>query len=135
MAKSHPHIKQPTEAELAELVASRGETVRETYLALHRLVLDAVPELRASVDTVDAQIGYGAHQFGYNGWGMAALSPHSRWVNLHLLQGAKLPDPDGLLKGGTAMRHVRLETIEKVSGLEPQLRSWLAAAAGRYEAG
>lgn len=129
MAKTHPHIDQPTEADLAGLVASRAETVRETYLALHRLVLKAVPEVKASVDTVDAQIGYGAHQFGYNGWGMAAVSPHAKWVSFFLMQGARLPDPDGLLIGGTAMRHVKLQTVEQVAELDAQLRSWLAAAA------
>lgn len=134
MAKTHPHIEQPTEAQLAELVASRPEKLREAYLALHRLVLETLPEIRASVDTVDAQIGYGAHQYGYNGWGLAAVSPHSRWVNLHLMQGARLPDPDGLLIGGTTMRHVKVQEIEQVSELGAQVRAWLAAAARLHEA-
>lgn len=128
MAKTHPHIERPSDAELAELIAARPEAVRETYLALHRLLLDAVPEVEASVDTVDAQIGYGAHQFGYNGWGMAAISPHAKWVTFHLMGGARLPDPDGLLQGGTAMRHVKLQSPAQVAELEAPLRAWLAAA-------
>lgn len=128
MAKTHPHIDQPTEQQLADLVAGRPEALRETYLALHRLVLDAVPGIKASADTVDAQVGYGAHQFGYNGWGLAAVSPHSKWVSFFLMKGAELPDPDGLLNGGTAMRHVKLQTAGQVAELEPWLRSWLAAA-------
>lgn len=129
MAKTHPHIDQPTESQLAELAVARPEKLRETYLALHRLVLDAVPGIKASVDTVDGQIGYGAHQFGYNGWGMAAVAPYAKWINLHLMGGASLPDPDGLLLGGTAMRHVKLNSPEQVGELEARLRAWLVAAA------
>lgn len=34
-----------------------------------------------------------------------------RWVTLYFLQGARLPDPDGLLRGeGSVGRHIRLET-------------------------
>lgn len=109
-------------------MAARPEAVRETYLAVHRLILDAVPEVEASVDTVDGQIGYGARQFGYNGWGMAAVSPHSKWVNLHLMAGARLPDPDGLLTGGAAMRHVKLHSPAQVEELDAHLRAWLTAA-------
>ena len=128
MAKSHPHIDQPNESQLAEIVAARPEAVRETYLAVHRLIADAVPEVKASVDTVDGQIGYGARQFGYNGWGMAAVSPHAKWVNLHFMAGARLPDPDGLLTGGAAMRHVKLHSPAQVEELDAHLRAWLTAA-------
>ena len=134
MAKSHPHIDQPTEDQLAELVIDRPEDLRATYLALHRLVLDAVPGIEASVDTVDGQIGYGAHQFGYNGWGMSAVSPHAKWVSLYFMGGAQLPDPEGLLLGGTAMRHIKLNSPGQVTELDVQLRAWLAAAA-RLHAG
>lgn len=134
MAKTHPHIDQPTDDQLAELAGAQPESLRETYLALHRLVLDAVPEISASVDTVDGQIGYGARQFGYNGWGMAAVSPHSKWVSLYFMGGAQLPDPEGLLLGGTAMRHIKLDSPGQVVELEAQLRDWLAAAA-RLHAG
>lgn len=60
---------------------------------------------------------------------MAAVSPHSKWVNLHLMAGARLPDPDGLLLGNAAMRHIKLHSPEQVTDLAVQLRALMAAAA------
>ena len=62
-------------------------------------MLEAVPRVRYSVDCVDREIGYGARQFGYDGWGMAAVTPYTKWVSVTLLRGALLEDPDGLLEG------------------------------------
>lgn len=54
-------------------------------------------------------IGYGARQYGYDGWGTAALAPHSKWVSLIFIRGAALGDPDGLLEGtGMSVRRVKL---------------------------
>ncbi len=114
MAKTHPHIDTPTLAELEALVANRSDPIAKTYLALHQLVVGTVPEIRYSVDEVDSAVGYGAHQYGYNGWGMAALTPFSKWVSLTLLQGANLPDPLGLMEGTSVMRHVKLSKPEQV---------------------
>lgn len=128
MARTHPHRDRPTIEQLASLVAERPQAVRDTYLALHGLVLAEVPDIAYSVDEVDHGIGYGARQFGYNGWGMAAVSPHAQWVNLYLMQGARLPDPDGVLSGGAAMRHVKAASVAEVERLTPALRAVLAAA-------
>jgi hypothetical protein len=38
-----------------------------------------------------------------------SIAVYPRWVSLFFLQGVKLPDPDGLLKGsGTKVRHIVL---------------------------
>lgn len=87
----------------------------EIYLSLHELVLAAVPDVKFSVDEVDASIGYGTHQYGYNGWGMAALTPHGKWISLTLLQGSRLDDPSGLLTGTAVMRHVKLSKPDELS--------------------
>lgn len=130
MAKTHPHTDSPTLDDLAAVVAGRPAPVRDAYLAAHRLVMAAVPDLLSSVDLVDATIGYGAHQHGYNGWGMAALSPHARWVNLTLLDGVALSDPDGLLEGTAArMRHVRLRSADQLAERAEPLTALLRAAA------
>jgi hypothetical protein len=129
MAKTHPHITAPTPAQLARLVEDRPEPIAQTYLALHALVLETLPDVEHSVDEVDASIGYAAHQYGYNGWGMAAVTPHSRWVSLTLLQGSRLPDPSGLLEGTAVMRHVKPRTPEEVEEHRADLAALLLAAA------
>jgi hypothetical protein len=129
MAKTHPHLDFPGEADLIELVSSRAEDVREAYLALHRLVVQVAPKVVFSVDQVDASIGYGAHQYGYNGWGMAAVTPCARWVNFALLKGAQLPAREGLLEGGgRTVRHLKLTSVAHVTSLESELRSLIKAA-------
>ena len=115
MVKTHPHVDRPDDGVLEALVESRPAPVRDTYLALHRLVLDAVPDVEYSVDTVDASIGYGQHQYGYGGWEMAAVTPYTRWASLTLLDGAELADPAGLLEGTRQMRHVKPRTVAQVT--------------------
>jgi hypothetical protein len=113
---THPQIDNPPDDELSRLLEKHPPAVRQAYLAAHRLVLEAVPGVRYSVDTVDAQIGYGARQFGYDGWGMAGLSPHRNWVTLAFLRGAALDDPEGLLEGtGASVRHVKLKSVEQLA--------------------
>ena len=127
---THPQIEMPSEAELSRLVESKRPTVRQVYLDTHRLVLEAVPDIRYAVDTVDAQIGYGARQFGYDGWGMAALAPYTNWVSLALLRGAELDDPDGLLEGtGRSVRHVKVRSTEQLAERREAIKRLLEAAA------
>lgn len=128
MAKTHPHIESPTAEQLREVVAGRPEAIVESYLGLHELVLAAVPEICFSVDTVDAAIGYGAHQYGYNGWGMAAVTPFGKWVSLTLLQGSRLDDPQGLLTGTTVMRHVRVSRPELIATRRAAIAALIGAA-------
>lgn len=73
MAKTHPHLDAPSIDASTALVDQRPAPLAEVYLALHTLVIETLPDVTCSVDTVDASIGYGAHQYGYNGWGLAAL--------------------------------------------------------------
>ena len=80
MAKQHPHIDNPSAEALQKLVAERPAPIVEVYLAFHELLSETLPNIAASVDTVDQAIGYGAHQYGYNGWGVAAVMPYAKWV-------------------------------------------------------
>src|ERR1700744_3902568 len=42
--------------------------------------------------------------------GIFSIAIYPRHINFFFLQGAKLPDPDGLLQGeGSVVRHIRLE--------------------------
>ncbi|MBK7820474.1 MAG: DUF1801 domain-containing protein [Tessaracoccus sp.] len=129
MAKTHPHIEAPSDEQLAALVKNRPEPLAEVYLELHRLIVEALPEVTNSVDTVDASIGYGAHQYGYNGWGMAAVTPFAKWVSLTLLHGADLADPDALLTGTSKMRHVKLKHPEELAAARGPIARLIVAAA------
>ena len=129
-SKTHPHLDEPSEVDLLRIVESRSPAVREVYLEAHRLVLHAVPGVVCSVDSVDAQIGYGARQFGYDGWGMAAVAPFTRWVSLAILRGAELDDPDGLLEGaGASLRHVRIKSVEDLASRRRAIQRMLVEAA------
>ena len=72
--------------------------VRQLYLNAHRLVLETLPDVVYLVDCQDGQMGYGARQYGYNGWGMAALSAHNKWVSLVFMRGADLEEMKGCLR-------------------------------------
>jgi len=75
-------------------------------------------------------IGYGARQYGYDGWGTAALAPHSKWVSLIFIRGAALGDPDGLLEGtGMSVRRVKLGSPGEFSQRRDAIKSLLQAAA------
>ena len=128
MAKTHPHIDMPSEADLGALLESRPPEIRQLYLDAHRLVLEAVPDVRYSVDCVDGEIGYGARQFGYDGWGMSAVTPYTKWVSVTFLRGAHLDDPDGLLEGATLMRHVKLRSTAQFEASRDAIKRLLEAA-------
>lgn len=135
-AEKHPHIDSPSEEQLRQLAEDRSEEVRESYLALHRLILDTLPDVECSVDLTDAQIGYGARQYGYDGWGMAALAPHSKWVSLVFMRATSLDDPAGLLEGtGKKLRHVKVRSPEELAERRDGIRALLEQAATVARAG
>ena len=129
-SKTHAHIDSPSEAQLKRLVDDRAVAVRRLYLETHQLVLKTLPDVEFSVDCDDAQIGYGARQYGYDGWGMAALSPYTKWVSLGFIRGAALDDPDRLLEGtGASVRHVKLRSPEELAERRAAIQKMLKAAA------
>lgn len=133
MAKSHPHLENPTREQLVELVREHPPEIVDTYLAFHELVHKVLPTLDFSADQVDAAIGYGAHQYGYNGWGMVALTPFGKWVSLTFLQGSLLDDPEGLLQGSAVMRHIKLETADEVRVKSVEISELLLRASQLHE--
>ena len=76
-AEKHPHLDMPSADQLRELIEGMRPALSDVYLAVHQLVLDTLPDVRYEVDRTDAGIGYGARQFGYDGWG--PTGPGSRW--------------------------------------------------------
>lgn len=128
--KRNPHIEQPTEEELRPLIEAKPAGIRDLYFSVHRLVLESLPDVRYEVDCTDAVIGYGARQFGYDGWGMGALSPHTKWVSLIFFRGTDLKDPGGLLEGtGKRLRHVKIRSLEELEARRDLLKQMLHEAA------
>jgi hypothetical protein len=113
MVKTHPHISSPTSADLVRVAGERPFV--NVYVALHELVMATLPDIVNSVDEVDAAVGYGAHQYGYNGWGT-------------LLKGAELDDPAGLFTGSATMRHVKLATLDELARARDGIAGLLLAA-------
>lgn len=129
-AKSHAHVDMPSEEDLSRLIEGRFPLHRQLYLDTHRLVVETVLGVRYSLDTEDGAIGYAARQFGYGGWGMAALTPYAGWVSLGFLEGTRLQDPKHLLEGsGTRVRHVKLRSIAEFADRREDLRALIQAAA------
>jgi hypothetical protein len=134
-SKAHPHIDNPTEEQLREAVSDRPPLIRELYLDLHRLICETLPDVNFSVDLKDGEIGYGKRQYGYDGWGMAALAPYTKWVTLHFLRGVDLEDRSGLLGGsGKSLRHVKVHSPEQLDAIAGEIRRLVAEAARLNEA-
>ncbi len=111
----HPYQDDPTPAQLKRTLTACPAPLRELYLGLHALVVEVLPDVKYSLDLKDGMLGYGAHQYGANGWGVAALAFYSKWVSLGFLQGAALPDPKSLLEGsGKSLRHVKIRSAEEL---------------------
>ena len=129
-SKTHRRVERPSLAQLTGLVKDKSPAIRRLYLDTHRLVVETIPDIEHSVDCKDAQVGYGARQYGHDGWGMAALSPFSKWVSLGFVRGKALDDPDRVLEGaGTTTRHLRLRSPEDLVRAAPSIRRFLKAAA------
>lgn len=128
-SRTHPHAEMPSIDELTRVILEKQPAHKDLYLAAHALFLEVVPDLRYSVDLHDGVIGYGQRQFGYDGWGMAALSPHRNWVSLVLFRGAHLDVPEGLLEGGGPhMRHLKLRTLDELAAHRELLTRLIADA-------
>jgi hypothetical protein len=130
-SKKHPHIDRPSDAQLKDVLKDKPPAIRDLYLGMHRLVLETLPDIAYSVDGSDGQIGYGARQYGYDGWGMAALAPHTKWISLGFLRGTSLDDPGKLLEGtGASVRHVKLRSQDELVARRAALQQLLKGAAG-----
>jgi hypothetical protein len=84
--------------EMAALAESILAAMRKRYPTAIQLVYDNYNALA---------IGFGPSEKASQAIFSIAIFP--RWVSLFFLQGARLPDPDGILQGsGNVVRHIRL---------------------------
>jgi hypothetical protein len=73
-------------------------------------------------------IGYGPNEKA--GDSIFSLAAQAKGLNLCFLQGARLPDPGGLLKGsGNVVRNIRLETAATLD--LPEVQSLITVALER----
>ena len=94
----------------------------------------AIKRLRVRFPTCDALVydNFQALAVGFSPNGktkpaFVSVALYPRWVNLFFLQGAGLPDPEGLLSGsGAVVRHLRLARAEELDA--PAIRVLLALA-------
>lgn len=129
-AEKHPHQESPTDQQLRTALVDRTDAVVDLYLQVHALVLETLPGVTNSVDLVDGMTGYGFHQYGYGGWGMAALGAHSKWVSLVFMRAVDLNDSTGILEGtGKKLRHVKVRSPEQLAERKEALRDLLTQAA------
>ena len=132
--RKHPRAAMPSVDALREVIRQAQPQHEGLYLAVHALVLEAVPDVRFEVDLVDASIGYGLRQYGYGGWGMASLSAHSGWVSLLFMKGVELSDPEGVFGGsGKLLRHVKLRSEAELAERAAAIRTLLVAATRRHD--
>jgi len=102
---------------LSNLLAPFPADIRKIVREARKTLRDAVPDPVETVDRENVGIGLGE---GYTGL-IFTLTPYKDHVNLGIFDGARLPDPGGLLQGaGKRHRHVKLREIGDLS--DPGLR-------------
>lgn len=101
------------DSEVEELLGTHTPPVRELTVELLELVRTLVPKARKKV-----HLGWKNVVYSFDGKMKAAfcaIVPHKAHVNVQLMKGVELSDPDGLLQGtGKAARHVKIRTPEDV---------------------
>lgn len=109
-----------------QLLADYPPPVQRLAEQLRQLVKDLVPAAVERAYPVWRGIGYRHPEAGYFG----AIFLHSDRVKLGLEQGARLPDPDGILKPGpTAGKQVRYLEITNRQDIDPEQIAQLLTAA------
>ena len=109
-----------------DLLQMTEQPLRPVAEALRALIFDVHPEACEVVRLGDRAATYGVGPRKMID-GYAYVLPHRAWVNLGFLQGAGLPDPEGLLTGtGARLRHVKVRSLEDAA--RPALRLLIDAA-------
>jgi hypothetical protein len=128
-SEKHPHLDGASEEQIVALLQEQDPSLRSLYLETHRLVLQTLPDIKHATDCVDGGTGYGARQYGYDGWGMAALIAHKSWISLVFFRGTDLQDPAGLLVGsGKQVRHIKLGSLDQLEQQRSEIRTLLLRA-------
>lgn len=109
-----------------ELLAVSQPNVAPIAARLRAIVLATHPQAVEVVRLGDraATFGLGPKKMSE---GYCYVMPQRQWVNLGFYQGARLPDPEGLLEGtGARLRHVKVRSLEATE--RPALAALIEAA-------
>lgn len=113
-----------------QLLADYPPPVQQLAAELRQLVKALVPSAMERAYPVWRGIGYRHPEAGYFG----AIFLHSDRVKLGLEQGARLPDPAGVLKPGpTAGKQVRYLEIAAPQDIDPEQIAQLLTAAIAFQ--
>lgn len=125
-----PAIVNASDQELAAILGRYQPELRQVFLEVHRIIRQCLPDINYATNPASGGTGYGARQYGYDGWGIFALSVHKRWVSLYFMRGVELDDPDDVLEGsGKQMRHIKFRSVEEFTDREEALRRLIQQAA------
>jgi len=119
----------PEEQFAAFLAKYTPQVAAEAVASLERLRPQVPGALEMVYDNYNALVvGFGATEKPSEAVLSIAVMP--RWVTLCFLQGAGLPDPHGLLRGGgNVVRNVRLASADDLD--RPEIRELIALAVAR----
>lgn len=113
-----------TSVEWDDLLGAYRTDVQEIALAARRLIFAAIPNIEETVDAKAKVVGYGFGR-GYADM-ICTIILSKTGVKLGLVGGAKLPDPERLLKGaGRVHRYLPLAQASELS--KPATRALLAS--------
>jgi hypothetical protein len=99
--------------------------ILEIAAEIQNIITQIFPAAVVSEDEDNIGYGFGS---GYKGL-VFVISPYREHVNLGIVNGASLDDPDHLMDGkGKVHRHVKLQRIEQVRS--PELREMMLRALG-----
>jgi hypothetical protein len=108
-----------------EFISSFTPEIQNIILRARLLILDIIPNAVEIVDPPSNIIAYGIGT-RYKDM-ICALAPYPDHVNLMLSQGAQLPDPLLILRGGgKKARHIRLAALEEID--RPAVRKMIETA-------
>jgi hypothetical protein len=126
-ARAGAHANTSPEKQLAGFIAKFTPEVATLIRAARRKMRERLPQaLELVYDNYNFfVIGYGPSEKASEA--IFSLASQARGVSLCFLQGARLPDPKGLLKGsGSVVRNIRLETADTLDRAD--VRSLMKAA-------
>lgn len=94
-----------------ENLASHTPDVQAAARALEAVIREALLDVVVQYDPGNGLLAFGRSMKMRDL--LFALIPHAGWVNLQLVDGALLPNPDGLIEGtGKKIRHIKVRTAQ-----------------------